>query len=107
MRSKIVAACMLVGCTASGSLDLELTLPTAPDLRPAGMITVTVLATSPDMPQVANTSLLSGNGFTAGDLPVDNNVQIDVLLRDVSNRLVGVGQAPNLVDIVGDKTTKL
>ncbi|MDB4957202.1 MAG: hypothetical protein JWO36_4771 [Myxococcales bacterium] len=107
MRLTIVAAYLVAGCTTSGSLELELTLPTAPDLRPAGMTTVTVLATSPDMPQTANTSLLSGNSFTAGDLPVDTNVQINVLLRDVSSRLVGVGQAPDPVDIVGNQATKV
>jgi hypothetical protein len=71
------------------------------------MTTVTVLATSPDLPQTANTSLLTGNSFRAGELPVDSNVQINVLLRDVSSRLVGVGQAAELVDIVGNTTTKL
>ena len=78
-----------------------------PDLRPTGMTTVSVVATSPDLGSIANTSVLNGASFSAGELPVGNGVQIDVLFHDVSNRLVGVGEAPTLVDIVGDKTTKL
>src|SRR5882672_1173541 len=107
MSNGIVAACLVGACTSSGSLELSLTLPSTPDLRPAGMTTITVLATSADMPQISNTSVLSGTSFTAGDLPVANNVQIDVLFRDISNRIVGLGQAPQLVDIKGDQTTKL
>ncbi len=82
-------------------------MPSTPDLRPAGMTTVTVLATSTEMQPIANTSEITGGHTSAGDLPVQNNVQIDVLLRDVSSRLVGVGEAPQLVDIKGDSETDL
>lgn len=107
MRRAFALAGFLAGCTQSGSLDLELTLPTAPELRPNGMTTIEVLATSPEMEPIANRSVIDGNKFSAGDLPVGKDVQINVLLHDVSNRLVGLGEAPELVDIVGDKSTKL
>jgi hypothetical protein len=107
MRTAVVAAWLLSGCFGTGSLDLELTLPTEPDLKPTGMTTVTVLATSPDIDPIANRTVLDGSSFSAGELPVGNNMQINVLLNDVSNRLVGLGEAPELVDIVGDKATKL
>ncbi|HUJ60045.1 MAG TPA: hypothetical protein VLX92_16180 [Kofleriaceae bacterium] len=97
----------LTACTTSGSLDLDLELPQSSGLRPQGMTTVTVLASSADMPETENTSLLDGSSFAAGDLPVDNQVQIDVLLRDESSRLVGVGEAEQRVDIVADRTTDL
>ena len=104
-----VATLCVAACTQSGSLDLSLTLPTTPDLRPTGMTTISVVASSPDIGTLTHTSLLDQKGqtFSAGDLPVSNGVQIDVLFHDDSNRLVGVGEAPNLVDIVGDKTTQL
>jgi hypothetical protein len=107
MRSACVAAWLLAGCLGTGSLDLELTLPTEPDLKPTGMTTITVLATSPEIDPIANRTVLTGTSFQAGELPVGDKMQINVLLHDVSNRLVGVGEAPELVDIKGDKKTKL
>jgi hypothetical protein len=107
MRFACVAAGLLAGCFGEGSLDLELTLPTEPDLRPTGMTTVTVLATSPEIETIANRTVLTGTSFEAGELPVGNDMQIDVLLHDVSNRLVGVGEAAELVDIKGEEKTTL
>ncbi len=107
MRAAVVAAGLLTGCLNTGSLDLELTLPTEPDLKPTGMTTITVLATSPELDPIANRSVIDGTTFDSGKLPVANAVQINVLLHDVSNRLVGLGEAPELVDIVGDKDTQL
>src|SRR5450432_2774613 len=103
----LYAGCLVFGCTSTGSLDLDLQLPTVPDLRPTGMTTVSVVATSPEIGSIANTSILNGQSFSAGELPVGTGIQIDVLFHDVSNRLVGVGEAPVLVDIKGDQTTKL
>lgn len=96
-------------CTQSGSLDLQLSLPDNADLAPTGMTSITVVASSPDFGAGTEsaTTILSGRTFTSNPLPIAKNVQIDVLFHDVSNRLVGVGQAPNLIDIVGDKTTTL
>ncbi|MEO6776726.1 MAG: hypothetical protein ABI467_27540 [Kofleriaceae bacterium] len=94
-------------CTTSGSLDLQLSLPDNADLAPTGMTTVTVVASSPDIGTNSSTSILTGRTFSSGPLPIANNVQVDVLFHDVSNRLVGVGEAPNVIDIVGDKDTKL
>jgi len=107
MRTAVVAAWLLAGCFGTGSVDLQLSLPTEPDLKPTGMTTITVLATSPDMDPIANRTVLTGTTFKAGELPVADKVQINVLLHDVSNRLVGLGEAPELVDIVGDKKTSL
>jgi hypothetical protein len=107
MRSAVATVWLLAGCFGTGSLDLALTLPTEPDLRPTGMTTITVLATSPDMDPIANRTVLTGSSFSAGELPVGDKVQINVLLHDVSNRLVGLGEAPQLVDIVGDKKVTL
>lgn len=102
-----LATLFVAGCTQSGSLDLDLRLPASPDLRPFGMTSISVVASSPDIGTQTNTSILDGQSFSAGDLPIANGVQIDVLFHDDSNRLVGVGEAPNLVDIVGDKATHL
>jgi hypothetical protein len=106
MRTAAVVAC-LAGCTSSGSLDLELQLPNNPDLRPQDMTTITVLAQSPAMDPIANTAQIDGSHFSAGDLPVGKNIAIDVLLHDVSNRLVGIGEAPTTIEIDGDKGTQL
>jgi hypothetical protein len=107
MRTAVVSAWLLAGCLDTGSLDLALTMPTEPELKPTGMTTITVLATSPEIPPIANRTVLTGNSFKAGELPVADNVQINVLLHDVSNRLVGLGEAPQLIDIVGDKKTSV
>src|SRR5215831_16706597 len=106
MRTAAVVA-WLAGCTSSGSLDLELQLPNNPDLRPQDMTTITVLAQSPAMDPIANTAQIDGSHFSAGDLPVGKNIAIDVLLHDVSNRLVGIGEAPTAIEIDGDKGTQL
>jgi hypothetical protein len=106
MRTAAVVA-WLVGCTSSGSLDLELQLPNNPDLRPQDMTTITVLAQSPAMDPIANTAQIDGSHFSAGDLPVGKNIAIDVLLHDVSNRLVGIGEAPTTIDIDAGAATQL
>lgn len=99
-------ASMLGACGGDGSFDLQLVLPQDPMLRPDGMTTVTVTLTQGDGPPVATTSVLDGNSFSAGDLGVADDVRIDVQLRDVSNRLVGVGEAAELIDIrAGENTT--
>jgi hypothetical protein len=96
---------LLAGCMTSGSLDLELELPSNADLRPTGMTTITVLATPPNGSPIANTAVIDGTHFSAGDLPIGNGVLIDVLLHDVSNRLVGVGEAPTPVDLPKNQAT--
>ncbi len=89
-------------------MDLQLSLPTATDLRPTGMQTITVIAQSAQMDPIQNTAVIDANDhFAAGDLPVGTDIQVDVLLRDFSSRLVGVGEAPQLVSIAGDKATEL
>lgn len=102
-------ALLATGCLGdSGALDLSLTLPTVADLRPTGMTSITVAASSPDIGTLTSTSILDKNGaFSSQALPVATGVQIDVLFHDDSNRLVGIGEAPNLVDIIGDKKTEL
>lgn len=98
----------LVGCNAgSGSLELTLSLPAQADLRPTGMTTVTLTATAPGDSPVATTSVLASDRFSAGELPIGDDIQIDVVLRDVSNRIVGVGQPGRPVDIAGDRATAL
>lgn len=111
MRIWVATLSLAAACTNSGALDLRLSLPTDPDLRPTGMTSVSVVASSAEIGTQTNTSILDptpgGQSFSAGDLPVGKNIQIDVLFHDDSNRLVGVGEGPNLIDLVGDKTTSL
>jgi hypothetical protein len=98
----------LGGClTPSGSVDLVLTMPTDPDLQPQNMTTVDVIATGSNGIPITSQDEIIDNAFTAGNLPVENGVQIDVLLRDVSDGLVGVGESSQLVDVIGDKSTTL
>jgi hypothetical protein len=101
----LTAATLIASCTTEGSFDLVLTLPNDPELRPTGMTTVTVVLTSGDEQPIATTSVLDGNTFSAGDLAVASDVRIEVQLRDVTNRLVGVGEASELVDIVAGEST--
>lgn len=98
--------CTVAACGGQGTFDLQLVLPQDPTLRPTGMTTVTVTLTQGDQPPVATTSVLDGTGsFSAGDLAVADDVRIDVQLRDVSNRLVGVGEAPDPIDILANEST--
>jgi hypothetical protein len=101
------AASSVLACTGEGSFDLELVLPTDPTLRPTGMTTVTVVMTSGDNPPVSTTSVLEGSVFTAGDVAVADDVRIEVQLRDVSNRLVGVGETADPIDIVAGESTSV
>ncbi|MBA2538860.1 MAG: hypothetical protein H0V17_04430 [Deltaproteobacteria bacterium] len=105
MLLPFVCVLPILGCGGQGSFDLELVLPQDPALRPTGMTTVTVTLTSGDQPPVSTTSVLDDNQFSAGDLAVANDVRIEVQLRDVSNRLVGVGEAADLIDIVANEST--
>lgn len=107
LAAACLIACVIGGCTSGGSLDLSLELPSATDLRPTGMTTVTVLASSPAMAPVADTSAIGDGTFGAGDLPIGDNISIGVLLRNAANRLVGVGEAANPVRLSADQTTQL
>jgi hypothetical protein len=109
MKIWVVALSVVAGCVGdSGALDLSLTLPTVDDLRPVGMTSISVVASSPEIGTLSSTSILDKDqSFSSSPLPVANGVQIDVLFHDDSNRLVGVGEAPSLVDIIGDKQTEL
>lgn len=104
-----VATTLVLGACngGSGSLELTLSLPSQADLRPTGMTTVTVTATAPGESPVGTTSVLSSGSVSAGDLPIGNDIQIGIVLRDVSNRIVGVGEAGQTVDVIGDQATKV
>lgn len=96
------------GCTnPAGSLELTLSLPSQVELRPTGMTTVTVTATAPGESPIATTAVLGGSKVSAGDLPVGTAIQLGIVLRDVSNRIVGVGEADQTVDVLGDKAAKI
>ena len=109
MRVMVLAATLgggILGCDAgTGALELTLKLPGQMELRPSGMTTITVTAQAAGESPISNTSVLSGTSFSAGELPVGRDVQVGIVLRDVSNRIVGVGDAGALVDIEGDRTT--
>ncbi len=109
MRALLPLTCasLLSACGSVGSFDLELVLPQDPALRPNGMTTVTVTLTRGDETPVSTTSVLDGSSFSAGDLGVADDVRIEVQLRDVSNRLVGVGEADALVDIRAGENTSV
>ena len=98
-----IAGLGAASCTSQGSFELVLALPSDPALRPTGMTTVTVVITREGEQPIATTSVLEGNQFSTGDLQVANDVRIEVQLRDVSNRLVGVGEAAEPVDIIADE----
>lgn len=109
MRSLALVGCLL-GCSGggSGSLELTLSLPTQTDLRPTGMATVTVTATESGESPISTTSTIGDAlRFPAGEFPVGDDVQLSVVLRDVSNRIVGVGDASQTIDIVGDQATAI
>ncbi len=110
LRALVAAAIACgVGCGTDpkGALELTLKLPTEADLRPNGMVTITVTATMPGETPIASTSVLEDDRFDAGELPVGDDVQLGVVLRDVSNRIVGVGEAGETVDVVGDRATEI
>jgi hypothetical protein len=111
MRVRLHVAMAIAGfaasCTSQGSFELVLALPSDPALRPTGMTTVTVVITREGEQPIATTSVLEGNSFSTGDLQVANDVRIEVQLRDVSNRLVGVGEAAEPVDIIADENVVL
>lgn len=95
----------LGGCMPEqGSLELSLSLPTETTLRPTGMTTVTVTATFPGESPITSTSVIQDGRFTASELPLGDDVQIGVVLRDVSNRIVGVGEAGQTIDLVAEAT---
>jgi hypothetical protein len=95
-------ACSGGGCESDGSFELVLALPDDPALRPIGMTTVTVVMTEPGAQPVATTSVLDGEGFSVGDFGAAAAVRIEVQLRDVTNRLVGVGETAEPVDLVAN-----
>ncbi|MEO8705054.1 MAG: hypothetical protein ABI867_33685 [Kofleriaceae bacterium] len=101
----LLTVAALAGCATEGSFDLVLSLPDDPELRPNGMTTVTVVLTQGEEQPIATTSVLEGASFSAGDIAAADNVRIEVQLRDVTNRLVGVGEATEPVDIVAGEIT--
>jgi hypothetical protein len=105
MRALLLLATVAASaCSGKGSFELVLALPSDPGLRPTGMTTVTVVLTHPGEQPIATTSVLDGNEFSTGDLEVGTGIRIEVQLRDVSNRLVGVGESAEPIDIVADES---
>ena len=108
MRTCVFVACLAAGCLPQqGSLELDLSLPTDMALRPSGMTTVTVTATFPGESPLTSTAVIEDARFTASELPIGEDVQLGVVLRDVSNRIVGVGEAGQRIDLVGDEATQI
>lgn len=108
MRICALVACLVMACTdGQGSLELSLSLPTDTTLRPNGATTVTVTATFPGESPITSTAVIEGNRFTASELPIGPDVQLGVVLRDVSNRIVGVGEAGQTIDLVGGEATEI
>lgn len=103
----VASACVVgsAACASEGSFELVLALPSDPALRPTGMTTVTVVLTRAGEQPIATTSVLDGGAFSIGDVALADDVRVEVQLRDVSNRLVGVGEAGEAIDIVSGETT--
>ena len=85
----LICAC---GADQAGSIELVLSLPPTGDLRPAGMATVAVGITHADGNENVTTTPLDGMRFEAGDVPLDEPIQLRVELRDNTNRLVAFGR---------------
>jgi hypothetical protein len=103
----LLVVASVAACEGSGALELTLSLPTETSLRPPDPRSITVTAAPPGEDPVSNTTVLDNGVFAAGELPIGEDVQIGVVLRDVSNRIVGVGEADQPVDVVGDAPTRL
>lgn len=106
----MLAACGTTpaGPAGSGSIDLDLELPPAGDLRPANMTTVAVAVTTLDGVENITTTPLTGMTFSAGDVLVGEPVLIGVELHDTTNRLVGFGRRDTTVTPdASDQTVKI
>jgi hypothetical protein len=87
----------LAGCVdGAGSLALVLQLPPPGDLRPTGMTSISVSTqVTGETANVRTTPLVMNGGalsFAAGDVAAGAPLRLGVELRDVDNRLVGVGE---------------
>jgi hypothetical protein len=90
----LVSAC---GGDAAGTINLVLSLPPAGDLRPTGMATVAVGITQEDGTENVTTTPLDGMRFSAGDVPLDEPIQLRVELRDNTNRLIAFGRVEQTI----------
>ncbi|MDQ3341272.1 MAG: hypothetical protein M4D80_39460 [Myxococcota bacterium] len=100
MRRLIAAASVLVsacGGDSAGTIQLVLSLPPQGDLRPTGMATVAVGITQEDGNENVTTTPLDGMRFEAGDVPLDEPIQLRVELRDNTNRLIAFGRVEQTV----------
>ena len=108
MRISAIAVCLAVGCTNTGALELDLELADrrgSPAHRDDDGLGRRDLA-----PSSAASRTRACSTARASPPAISRSapeIEIDVLFHDVSNRLVGVGEAPQLVDIKGDQVTKL
>jgi hypothetical protein len=90
----LVSAC---GSSATGTIELVLQLPPSGDLRPMNLATVAVGITQQDGNENVTTTPLDGMRFSAGDVPLDEPIQLRVELRDNTNRLVAFGRVEQTV----------
>lgn len=97
----MVSAC---GGDAAGTIQLVLSLPPQGDLRPANLATVAVGITQEDGNENVTTTPLDGMRFSAGDVPLDEPIQVRVELRDNTNRLVAFGRVEQT--ITPDRSTQ-
>jgi hypothetical protein len=92
----LVSACGGGGST--GTIELVLQLPPSGDLRPTNLATVAVGITQADGNENVTTTPLDGMRFSAGDVPLDEPIQLRVELRDNTNRLVAFGRVEQTVN---------
>jgi hypothetical protein len=90
----LISAC---GTESAGTIELVLSLPPSGDLRPSGMSTVAVGITRADGNENVTTTPLDGMRFDAGDVPLDEPIQLRVELRDDTNRLVAFGRVEETI----------
>ena len=90
----VISAC---GTDSTGTIQLVLSLPPQGDLRPTGMATVAVGITQADGNENVTTTPLDGMQFSAGEVPLDEPIQLRVELRDNTNRLIAFGRVEQTI----------
>jgi hypothetical protein len=101
VRTRLVAAAVILvsacGGDSAGTINLVLSLPPQGDLRPTGMATVAVGITQEGGIENVTTTPLDGMRFEAGDVPLDEPIQLRVELRDNTNRLIAFGRVEQTI----------
>ena len=110
-RTAFAGPCLVAlaagGCAGEGSVSLRFDVPDAPELRPAGAETLTLIArVAGEAPRATTAEIGDGAAIDLGDLPVEEEIWLAAEMRTAQDQLVGYGRAQGPISVQAESVTE-